>query len=71
MKWFRRLFRDRGVGKACTCGKFDGECVRRVYATFGGTLYIKKGEHFKCGKVQNTINRLSDIVRRNKKIVIE
>ena len=48
----------------CSCGKYD-KCIRKVRTTNKGyfgtdTLYVRKQDHFRCGKVQKEIKRMKD-----------
>ncbi len=40
----------------CKCGKYD-KCIREIYSTNEGKLYIKTKEHFQCGIVQEQIEQ--------------
>ena len=41
----------------CECGKHK-TCIRKVYGTGNGRLFVKNEEHFKCGIVQSQIESL-------------
>lgn len=48
----------------CSCGKHD-KCTRELIATNKGyfgidTLYVRKQDYFRCGKVQKQINKMID-----------
>lgn len=48
----------------CSCGKYD-KCTRELRLTNKGcfgvdTLYVRKKDHFRCGKVQNQIKKMID-----------
>jgi hypothetical protein len=46
----------------CGCGKYE-KCIRKVRVTNKGyfgidTLYVRKQDHFRCGKVQERIKQM-------------
>lgn len=61
-KKYRKQFAISGV--MCSCGKYE-KCIRKVRVTNRGyfgidTLYVKKQDHFRCGKVQKQIKQMKE-----------
>lgn len=48
--------------KKCICGKYN-ECIREIHSTKKGKLYIKTEEHFKCGIIQEQIEKGIKIIK--------
>jgi hypothetical protein len=46
--------------KMCECGKYP-KCVKKIYVSEEGRMWIETEEHFKCGKIQKQIEELSEI----------
>jgi len=62
MKSIFKLFKRKEQRKKCTCDKYEF-CTRQIRIRKGGylgndKLYVDKRDHFKCGKIQNTIAKM-------------
>ena len=52
--------------RLCECGE-NKKCVRKIYSNSNGQLWVKKDEHFKCGKVRKQVNDLKEWFKQFKK----
>jgi hypothetical protein len=46
--------------KMCDCGKYP-KCIRKIYTSEEGRVWVETEEHFKCGKTENQIKEMESI----------
>jgi hypothetical protein len=72
MDWLKRLFFKNTNRKAttCECGKYS-KCCREMKTSWSnrsgrGKMWVESRDHYRCGKVQKTINDVKEAFTKNK-----
>ena len=48
---------------SCECGKYE-KCCRVIHSNTRGKLWVEDKDHFGCGKVQEQILELNELIKK-------